>query len=162
MTKIAITFITLVIIIGAAFAIRSHTATAPSAQNTSTDTASNNPQEQETGNSAPRETTNPEAAKGTVITAKIGQEISLFGAKGSVTELIEDSRCPIDVQCIQAGTVRIKVHAGYGALSQDATLKLGTPYSLAGHSITLVSVSPEKKSSTTINASDYIFSFEIR
>src|SRR5690349_861914 len=64
---------------------------------------------------------------GTTLNAKVGETILFSEVSGKVTEVVEDSRCPKDTQCIWAGTVRVKVHFTFGTLSQDVTLKLGEP-----------------------------------
>ncbi|OGI64121.1 hypothetical protein A2914_00230 [Candidatus Nomurabacteria bacterium RIFCSPLOWO2_01_FULL_41_21] len=98
----------------------------------------------------------------TTLSAKIGQTISLSGVTGTVKELVEDSRCPIDVECIQAGTVKVKVNFVYGALNQNVTLTLDQELAMYGRSITLVDVKPDKVSGTTIASSDYVFTFLIK
>lgn len=99
---------------------------------------------------------------GTTVSAKIGETIVISGVTGTVKELVEDSRCPQDVQCIQAGTVKVKVNFAYGVLNQDVVLTLGQPTTLYGHTATLLGVKPDKVSTTTIAKSDYIFTFSIK
>jgi len=104
----------------------------------------------------------PVATSGTVFTAKLGQTITLSGVEGTLSELVEDSRCPASVQCIQAGTVRVKVNFKYGLLSQNVTLKLSEPFTMSGRSITLIGVKPAKLEPGTISSADYSFTFEIK
>jgi hypothetical protein len=99
---------------------------------------------------------------GTTFSAKLGQEVLLSEVTGKVTEVLEDSRCPQDVQCIQAGTVRVKAHLTFGTLSQDVTLKLGEPVVFSGHSITLIDVKPTKVSTVQIKPADYVFTFKVQ
>ncbi len=108
------------------------------------------------GTTIPTPTT-PQAVTG----VKIGEKYTSGSFTGTVTEVLEDSRCPKDVQCIQAGTVRVKVHATYGVLSQDVVLTLGVPYTVSGHSFTLTNVTPDKVSTQTIAPGDYRFTFSI-
>jgi len=75
-------------------------------------------------------------------------------------DIVEDSRCPSDVQCIQAGTVRLLVALG-GDSSDEVTLTLGQRTSLEeigvlGHA-TLVAVTPSPVSTKKILNSDYRF-----
>lgn len=98
----------------------------------------------------------------TTVTARLGQKVTLNGVTGTVTEVLEDSRCPSDVQCIQAGTVRIKVNMTYGALSQNATLTLNQPLTMSGRSITLTDVKPYPVSGTPIASSDYVFTLLVK
>jgi hypothetical protein len=79
------------------------------------------------------------------------------------TAVLEDSRCPVDVQCIQAGTVRLRVTlaGGLGLGKYDATLMLGTPLTTEAESVTLVSVLPEPRSTVRIAPNGYAFAFKI-
>ena len=72
------------------------------------------------------------------------------------TQVLEDSRCPIDVQCIQAGTVRVETTLSTGA---QQVFKLNTPVTIGDQTITLIAVRPEKESKKTIKPTDYIFTF---
>ena len=97
------------------------------------------------------------------VTAKLGQTISIGSSiKGTLTELVADNRCPIDVQCIQAGTVKIKISFVYGLQKQETTFTLGELLTIYEHSITLVGVKPEKVSSLPIASADYVFTFLIK
>ncbi|MEX2029342.1 MAG: hypothetical protein WD963_02565, partial [Candidatus Paceibacterota bacterium] len=98
----------------------------------------------------------------TALTAKLNEKISFSGGTGMVTEVLEDSRCPVGTQCAEAGTVRVKVNFTYGILSQNINLTLNEPYTYSGSSITLVKVSPEKTSTASISPGDYVFSFLIK
>lgn len=74
---------------------------------------------------------------------------------------LQDSRCPIDVKCIQAGTVKVRTNltAGSGTAAQE--FALNKPIITGGFTITLVSVGPEKESKKTILGKDYRFVFKI-
>src|SRR6185437_3005515 len=65
-------------------------------------------------------------ATSTAVTlqAKIGQTISGLGVTITPMKVLEDSRCPVDVECIQAGTVRIdaELSAGMGTSTQEFKL----------------------------------------
>jgi hypothetical protein len=76
--------------------------------------------------------------------------------------LVEDSRCPLLVQCIQAGTVRVKARVVTGTTMNEQIFELGKPQSIEGKTITLVSVSPEAKAGTKLVFTDYSFSFSIK
>lgn len=74
-------------------------------------------------------------------TVRIGQEVRLGGLRVRAIRLVEDSRCPEGVQCIQAGTVRLAVRLAEG--SRDIVLRLGEPEPIGGgRVIQLVTVCP--------------------
>lgn len=74
-------------------------------------------------------------------------------------ELVEDSRCPKSVQCIWAGTVKVKVQLtnNYGK-NNRGTLTLGEKQDIGGVKVTLTEVLPEK-TQETIPFSKYKFTF---
>lgn len=95
------------------------------------------------------------------LEATIGQKVTGQGVSIVPTEVLEDSRCPIDVVCIQAGTVRIKalLVSGLGEANQE--FKLGVPVTTEAETVTLTNVSPVPKSTVQIQNSDYLFTFLI-
>lgn len=99
--------------------------------------------------------------KETSLTVKLGDVLEVSGVKITIAELVEDNRCPIDSQCIQAGTVRVKVNGKYGLLNKSIIFSLSNPYTFMGHTGTLVSITPEKIVGKSIALSDYTFTFSI-
>lgn len=78
------------------------------------------------------------------------------------TEVVEDSRCPLDVVCVQAGRVVVTLRLVQGGQALGvAKLGLGEPgipstRQLAGYSISLLDVSPHPTSvNAPISASAY-------
>ena len=111
---------------------------------------------------SPEVKSNPEAKKDkNNITVKLGQVVELFGVKAKIIDVVEDSRCAKGNECIVAGTVRVNVLASFGPISKTVTLTLGQPYTVSGHTITFVSVTPDKAVGVKINLQDYVFSFSL-
>lgn len=96
------------------------------------------------------------------IEGKIGQTVSGLGASITPLSVVQDSRCPVDVTCIQAGTVQIKARIVSGLGTSDMTLTLGTPITTETQEITLVSVSPAPYAGVTIPQNSYVFTFSIK
>ncbi len=91
-----------------------------------------------------------------------------FGQSGAVSliqitpkELIEDSRCPTDVNCIQAGTVRVRASLIGTAGEEERTFVLGKPQNVFGQEIILESVLPIKISTKSSRNNDYQFTFAL-
>ncbi len=99
--------------------------------------------------------------KGTVKVT-LGEVYTAQGASAVVTEVVEDSRCPTGVQCIQAGTVRVRVKGTYGAFSQSTIMTLGKPLQFKGYSATLVDVTPKPTSSVASDSSEWAFYFSFK
>jgi len=76
--------------------------------------------------------------------------------------VLEDSRCPIGVQCIQAGTVRISLRTSATDASLTTAVTLNKPATVGGDTITLTSVTPVP-TKDTVRPSDsaYRFTFSV-
>lgn len=74
--------------------------------------------------------------------------------------VLEDSRCPVDVRCAWAGTVRVKMRwrRPTGRI-EDFEVRLGDRTPLADGSVMLMAVRPERHSSRPIERRDYRFDF---
>ena len=96
------------------------------------------------------------------LKAKIDQAISAFGITLKPSEIVEDSRCPTDVQCIQAGRLRVKVEMGSSLGATSRIFEIGQSEVYDGHKITLKSAFPSSKKNTVeLKPSDYSFTFLI-
>ncbi len=77
-------------------------------------------------------------------------------------EVIEDSRCPSDVSCIQAGTVRVRGRVVSGGQTIARTFVLNEPIVTLGKTIELVSVTPATNTKINLKEEDYRFLFKFR
>jgi len=96
------------------------------------------------------------------ITTKIDQGISALGVKVTPLAIIEDSRCPIDAQCIQAGTVRVRAQLQSGLGAADQIFKLNQAITTEAEIVTLIQVTPQPASTVTITPGEYEFVFQIQ
>lgn len=93
-------------------------------------------------------------------TLAVGESSTINGTIVTILGPVEDSRCPMDVQCVWAGTVSVRV--ALDAYSRDFTFTLGTSQVVGDKTITLISVAPlVKKSTETIAQSDYRLTFSV-
>jgi len=76
-------------------------------------------------------------------------------------EVLEDSRCPLGVVCIEVGTVKISAILSSGSLLQNATLKLGESISFSQMKVSFDGVTPIKSMKDIIKPEDYVFEFSI-
>jgi hypothetical protein len=95
------------------------------------------------------------------VETRIGKEVSGLGVRITPLAVIEDSRCPVDVMCIQAGTVRVRARlvSGLGEATQE--FKLGQSITTEAERITLTEVFPQRMAGTSVRDSEYVFQFEI-
>ena len=98
----------------------------------------------------------------TELLTKIDQGASGLDVKVTPNEVLEDSRCPVDVTCIQAGTVRLSATLESGLGRTQQIFKLNTPITTEAEEVTLIKVLPEKYSNKVIELKDYQFIFKVR
>ncbi len=96
------------------------------------------------------------------MSLKLG-EIGVFN-KISIrpVSIEEDSRCPIDVQCIQTGTVRLKIAVISNSNTNESIIKLGEEFTTEGVRITLEEVNPITNSKIQILKGDYVFKINVK
>lgn len=78
-------------------------------------------------------------------------------------ELVEDSRCPADVQCIWAGNAKIKIRVSKSGRSHDLTLDTNGPnqsVTAEGYAIKLVGLTPVPRSNVRISRFGYVATLE--
>lgn len=112
------------------------------------------------GQEAPPAASTDEQGNG-LITLALGET----GSVGAVTlmprEIVEDSRCPTDVQCIQAGRLRLRATLSSGLGTANQVFLVGEPVTTEAEAVTLVSVAPVKVSTVSLKSSDYRFTFKV-
>jgi len=92
-------------------------------------------------------------------TAGIGQVAYTNGLRVRPVAVVEDSRCPVDVQCVWAGRVRISARIDLGRGSETRELTQGIPAPVADGTLELVEVQPAKPapSARPLASADYRF-----
>ena len=79
-------------------------------------------------------------------------------------EMVEDSRCPTDVNCVWAGSAKIKIRVSKNGRSHDLTLDTNGPSQSAtaeGYTIRFVGLTPSPKSNIRINRNGYVATLEL-
>jgi len=94
-------------------------------------------------------------------TLALGETAVFEGLTVTPLQVVEDSRCPIDVQCIQAGTVRVQVEIVSGMGTSTDTIALGSHVTTEAQRITLTDVSPGRRSTADIASGDYRITLKV-
>jgi hypothetical protein len=95
-------------------------------------------------------------------TAALGQRARIADVLVTPTRIVEDSRCPAGVQCIQAGTVRVSAFIVDRRARQEAELALGRPLRLAsGRWLTLAAVCPPPRPPSARSRPAYRLTFTL-
>ena len=92
--------------------------------------------------------------------AAIGETVRAGPLLATPRSVVEDSRCPLGVQCVHAGRLVVSTRLSGDGWSQTVPLTLGEPYAVQGTTVTLVSGRPEKWSERKRPRSEYRFIFE--
>ena len=106
--------------------------------------------------------TPPTGATSATLHAAIGQTVSGLDVSLTPLAVISDSRCPVDVQCIWAGTVTLKARIQSGLGTSEMTFELGKAITTEAEEIMLTEVSPAPHSGVEIVESAYRFTFEVK
>lgn len=96
------------------------------------------------------------------ITLAVGEKEAFRDLNITFNTFIQDSRCPIDVQCIQAGAVNINVTLS--DKTQTITKNFPSdeiPETFGMYKISIVDVMPRRMSKQEINPKDYIVTFHV-
>ena len=92
-------------------------------------------------------------------TAGIGQVAYTNGLRVRPVAVVEDSRCPVDVQCVWAGRMVVRSEVIGGSWHETRDLELGKSQQIADGALTLVAAVPQKKAGTAIDPRSYRFTF---
>lgn len=109
--------------------------------------------------------TNAQTAQ--TIKVLVGKQKKASGSKITVkfASLVEDSRCPDDVNCIHAGNAQIKVTVskpGSNPMTFEANTNLGAKGNVyEGYAIYLTSLTPIPNANVRINRNAYTATFSI-
>lgn len=109
------------------------------------------------------ETDPPAAPEVTEVTvsAALAESVPVFSVTLTPVSVEEDSRCPSDVTCIQAGTVRVKTAIVSAVGQGEIVLTLGEPATTEAEIITLTDVTPYPVASMPTEDAQYRFTFKV-
>lgn len=97
-----------------------------------------------------------------LFTIKVGETQTARGISITVNSFVQDSRCPIDVTCIQAGAVTVNVTMK--GLEDFVTRNVSSgenPFIFDGSMISIVDVQPAPKANQVISPEDYEITFRV-
>lgn len=100
-------------------------------------------------------------AKSDTIKTTMGQVMTGLNVSITPREVVDDSRCPTDVQCIWAGTVKVRATIKTTDGTSEETLEIGKPLQKGIYTITFSELTPGPKSGETIPVSSYRFVFTV-
>ena len=99
------------------------------------------------------------------VSVKINTEARVNGVRVRFVELVEDSRCPTDTNCIWAGNATIRVRVTKNGRSKMLVLNTNSDpreVSFAGCSFRLSGLTPEPRSNIRINRNGYVAKIQLK
>jgi hypothetical protein len=92
---------------------------------------------------------------------RLGEIAAVDGPQVRPDSVVEDSRCPPAVQCIQAGRLVVRATVLGGGWSKQLDLTLGVPTPIADGMLTLVDATPVPvTTATNLSAARFTFKFQ--
>lgn len=93
---------------------------------------------------------------------KVGETGVIGGVSITLNNVVQDSRCPLDVQCIQAGSVTANIKLLSGVNGKVFDITSGEPaYRFYGHEISIVNIEPAPYSDIKIDSDAYKITFGV-
>ncbi|MDP3958197.1 MAG: hypothetical protein Q8Q36_01890 [bacterium] len=96
-----------------------------------------------------------------MLAASLYLEGKTLGVAVTPLQVLEDSRCPVDATCIQAGTVRVKVRVRSALTESIVVMAIGDAFETESEKIEFVDAEPPPRAGVSIPPADYIFNFKI-
>jgi len=93
---------------------------------------------------------------------RLGEIAAVDGPKVRPDRVIEDSRCPAEVQCVVAGRLIVRATVLGGGWSKQIDLTLGVPVAVADGQLTLVDATAPPADSATASTSNMRFTFRFQ
>lgn len=94
--------------------------------------------------------------------AALGQPVRVGAVVATPTEVVEDSRCPINARCVWAGRLVVKTRIDGAGWRETSDLTLGEPFGTHGVVIALTSGNPAPQTGSEIAKENYRFTYELR
>ncbi len=96
----------------------------------------------------------------------VHQTAQMTAEKISVTfqEVLEDSRCPVDVTCIWAGLAKVSLHVAVSGQEREISLSTSPPDNSAGfenYTFWLIKVRPVPRADQTMDRSAYVVTVRV-
>ena len=93
--------------------------------------------------------------------APLGRTVVLGPLRVTTLAVVEDSRCPSAVVCVQAGTVRVSTRLETPSMSRTEVLRLDQPADTGAGCVRLDEATPYPVQPGSVAPADYRFTFEV-
>ena len=92
----------------------------------------------------------------------VGNSQTIGDLSITLNSIITDSRCPVDVQCIQAGELSVSVTLKNASTTETRKFSSNdAAYVIGGRAISISDIQPVRKAGVEISAKDYVVTFKV-
>jgi len=95
-------------------------------------------------------------------TAAVGETAYVNGLHVRPVAVLEDSRCPTNVQCVWAGRLVVRSEVVGGSWRRTLDLELGKSQQVADGALTLIAATPGKVAGVEVDPRAYRFTFDFQ
>ena len=99
-------------------------------------------------------------AEGTAV--PLGQPVAVGDLAVTPMRVVEDSRCPAEVDCVWAGRLVVETRIDGAGWRDTASISVGQSYGTHGKLIALVAAEPARSNQTPIEPAAYRFAYAAR
>ena len=93
----------------------------------------------------------------------VGQTVFINGVKITLNKVVQDSRCPIDVKCIEAGAININVTLQSNTDKETRNMSSDeAPIAFDSYKISIEKINPPRVSKFEPLSASYVITFRVR
>lgn len=96
-----------------------------------------------------------------VLRTHLGEQVNGHNIAIKPVAILEDSRCPLNTQCVRAGQVRLEAEVVTPEGGDIEVLTSGEVFKTQTALVTLVEVEPPKQQGIIIDKEEYVFVFKV-
>lgn len=100
--------------------------------------------------------------QGNEVTLKVGQTGFARGVKITLHSVVQDNRCPVDVQCIEAGAITARVTLKSDTDSETFNMPSDeVPHPFDSYTVAIIQIKPDRISMRETGQSEYRVTFQV-
>lgn len=93
---------------------------------------------------------------------EVGKTVFINGVRITLNRVVQDSRCPIDVQCIQAGAITANVTFWSDTDSETRNMASDeVPLAFDSYRISIINIAPPRMSGREVDPKSYVLTFKV-
>jgi hypothetical protein len=103
----------------------------------------------------------PEAAKPELGEIELGNSQFINGVRIRLNKIVSDSRCPVDVQCIQAGALTVSITLQSDTDKETRDISSDEAIQFDSHTISIENIEPANMAGVTLEPESYLITFRV-